>query len=165
MKTGKRIEGGDKGGWEIKWVNFQHVSAMLTSRVNNGGLNMTSSIETMPFIAMEPIGSTPTVSFDMHIGTVPGGIPDEEPWVYQRADRPTYEQDDMWALPTSEPQAIASSSNTSGVFCKDQILPLTFHVLDAQEQKSTVRIITVCLFSTIARTSIKLTCSVLEEEL
>lgn len=115
----------------------------LMIRVNNGGLNMPGNIDPSPFIDMDPIGSVPTVSFDLHAGTIPGGVPDEEPWVYKRADRPTYDEDDIWALPASEPPAIASSSNTSGVFCKDQILPLTFHVLNAQEHRSTVQTITV----------------------
>ena len=98
----------------------------------------------MPSIDIEPIGSAPALSFDLNAGTVPGGEVDEEPWVYQRAGRSNLlDDDDIWALPAAEPPAIASSSNTSGVFCKDQVLPLTFHVLNSQEHRSTVQTITV----------------------
>lgn len=99
----------------------------------------------MPSIAIEPIGSAPSLNFDLDAGTVLGGIEDEGPWVYQRAGRSTLDDDDIWALPTPEPPAIGSSSNTSGVFCKDQVLPLTFHVLNSREHRSTVQTITVSL--------------------
>jgi hypothetical protein len=115
----------------------------LIGRVNNGGLNMAGNFE-MPSIDIEPIGSAPALSFDLNAGTVPGGEVDEEPWVYQRAGRSNLlDDDDIWALPNAEPPAIASSSSTSGVFCKDQVLPLTFHVFNSQEHRSTVQTITV----------------------
>jgi hypothetical protein len=112
--------------------------------VDNGGLNMAANFE-MPSIDIEPIGSAPALNFDLNAGTVPGGEADEEPWVYQRAGRSNLldDDDDIWALPAVNPPAIASSSNTSGVFCKDQVLPLTFHVLNSQEHRSTVQTITV----------------------
>jgi hypothetical protein len=117
----------------------------LIGRVNNGDLNMAGTFE-MPSIDIEPIGSAPALSFDLNAGTVPGGEVDEEPWVYQRAGRSNLlDDDDIWALPSADPPAIASSSNTSGVFCKDQVLPLTFHVLNSQEHRSTVQTITVRL--------------------
>jgi hypothetical protein len=112
-------------------------------RVNNGGLNMAETFE-MPSIDIEPIGSAPALSFDLSAGTVPGGEVDEEPWVYQRAGRSNLlDDDDIWALPAVDAPALASSSNTSGVFCKDQVLPLTFHVLNSREHRSTVQTITV----------------------
>jgi hypothetical protein len=40
---------------------------------------MINGYEAMPSIAIEPIGSAPTFSFDLNAGTVPGGVPDEEP--------------------------------------------------------------------------------------
>jgi hypothetical protein len=119
------------------------------ARVNNGRVNTTSNgYENMgPAIAIAPIGSAPTLSFDFNAGTVPGGVPDEEPWVYEPPANRTndFDRDDIYALPPPDPPAIASSSNTSGVFCKDQILPLTFHVLNAQEHRSTVQTITVSI--------------------
>jgi len=120
-------------------------------RVNNGRFNMTSSsFENMgPAIAIAPIGSAPTLSFDFNAGTVAGGVPDEELWVYEPpADRAAvYDRDDIYALPPPDAPAVGSSSNTSGVFCKDQILPLTFHVLNAQEHRSTVQTITVSVLN------------------
>ena len=144
VKQGKRLEGGDKGGWEIKYVLtlLWHVFKLIR-RVNNDGLNMAGNFE-MPSIDIEPIGSAPALSFDLNAGTAPGGEVDEEPWVYQRAGRSNLlDDDDIWALPNADPPAIASSSNTSGVFCRDQVLPLTFHVLNSQEHRSTVQTITV----------------------
>jgi hypothetical protein len=122
---------------------------MLMMRVNNGhGHKMGGAPESIgPSIAIAPIGSAPTLSFDLNVGTVPGGVPDEEPWVYNPPSRSSaaFDRSDMYALPPITATTVASSSNTSGVFCKDQILPLTFHVLDVQRHRSTVQTITVCL--------------------
>jgi hypothetical protein len=72
-------------------------------RVNNGRVNTTSNgYENMgPAIAIAPIGSAPTLSFDFNAGTVPGGVPDEEPWVYEPpANRAAvFDRDDIYALP------------------------------------------------------------------
>jgi len=115
----------------------------LMRRVHNGGLSMSGNFD-MPSIDIEPIGSAPALNFNLNAGTVPGGAVDEEPWVYERAGRSNLLDDnDMWALPTADAPTIASSSNTSGVFCKDQVLPLTFHVLPSEEHRLTVQTITV----------------------
>jgi hypothetical protein len=161
MNLGREVVWSKRNGWNnvssrVKgWKEVIKVvgkSSMFTSpiaynelmgSVNNGGLNMAGNFE-MPSIDIEPTGSAPALSFDLNAGTVPGGEVDEEPWVYHRAGRSNLlDDDDIWALPAADAPALASSSNTSGVFCKDQVLPLTFHVLNSQEHRSTVQTITV----------------------
>jgi hypothetical protein len=161
MNLGREVVWSKRNGWNnvssrVKgWKEVIKVvgkSSMFTSpiaynelmgSVNNGGLNMAGNFE-MPSIDIEPTGSAPALSFDLNAGTVPGGEVDEEPWVYHRAGRSNLlDDDDIWALPAADAPALASSSNTSGVFCKDQVLPLTFHVFNSQEHRSTVQTITV----------------------
>jgi hypothetical protein len=118
-------------------------------RVDNGPVVGRGGMIDMPnSIAIAPTASISMPSFDFNAGTVPGGpVEEEEPWVYQ-PPQPTmsFGRNDMYALPAApamDGPPIASSSNTSGVFSKDQIMPLTFHVLNAQQHRSTVQTITV----------------------
>lgn len=153
-------------------LNFLHTSrhtvahtrlhAHLLLRVINDRLGVEANLATdMPnSISIEPIGGAPMISFDMHAGTVPGGLPsDEDAWEYQpeaqaESSSSPYETNvvdrgSIYLLPasyTDRQQPTASSSSASshvGVFCRDQLLPLSFYVLNEDNRRSTVQTITV----------------------
>lgn len=100
VKAGMRLEGGDKGGWEIKYENILSrllghymVNGLLTvHRVINDRIGVEANMAAdMPdSIVLEPRGGTPMLSLDLHQGTVPGGLaPGEDEWTYRpRSETP-----------------------------------------------------------------------------
>lgn len=101
-------------------------------------------------IDIDPIGAVPSLSFDLGAGTVyPPSMPSDITWEYpagaESSAAPTLlDPNNIYGIPedyVNEP--LASSSNTSGVFCKDQVLPLSFYILDGDANPSTVDLVTV----------------------
>ena len=148
--------------------NFRHIVSDVGSRANlglrviNDRLNVEANLATdLPdSISIEPIGGAPMISFDLHEGTVPGGLPSsEDAWDYQpeaQAESSSshngtnvVDRGSIYALPASytdrqQPTASSSSSSSgAGVFSRDQLLPLSFYVLNEKQHRSTVQTITV----------------------
>ena len=130
----------------------------LFCRVINDRLGVEANMATemSNSINIEPIGGAPMINFDLHAGTVPGGLASgDDNWGYQPQPEAESSTDNvidsgsMYALPTSfnSNSHFASSSSASssktGVFCRDQLLPLSFHVLGEKTHRSTVQTITV----------------------